>query len=105
MPGSGPTPGIAAFELLPIEPMLVPEKPRNGEIDPSQCGDCRPSEHTVWQDDGWRVNAGFKVAAGLPFVGAISPRLHVRLEDALREHLDIVARELAAGGGDAYPNR
>lgn len=178
VPGSGPSPSIAAFELLPLDPMLVPEKPRNGELDPSQCGHCRPSEHTIWQDDEWRVNAGFHGASGLPFIGAISPRRHVRLEDApievlaglgpvlqrvseagkaipavarvhfsrwndgsahlhlwayarpagmmqgrgailpyweqclpampeemMQQNLDIVAHALAAGGGEAYPNR
>ncbi|WP_217180566.1 hypothetical protein [Streptomyces sp. AC495_CC817] len=178
VPGSGPAPSIAAFELLPLEEMLVPERPRGGELDPSQCGHCQPQEHTIWQDDDWRVNAGFGGATGLPFVGAISPRRHVRLEDApievlaglgpvlqrvseaakaipavarvhfsrwndgsahlhlwayarpagmmqgrgailpyweqclpampdemMGEYLDIVAYALAAGGGEAYPNR
>lgn len=178
VPGSGPAPSIAAFELLPLDRMLVPEKPRNGELDPATCGHCRPSEHTIWQDDEWRVNAGFGGPTGLPFVAAISPRRHVRLEDApvevlaglgpvmqrvseaakaipavarvhfsrwndgsahlhlwayarplgmmqgrgailpyweqclpampdamMAEYLDIVARGLAGGGGEAYPNR
>lgn len=85
--GSGPAASIAAFELLALDEMLVPEKPRSGELDPSECGHCRPSEHTIWHDDHWRVNAGFHGASGLPFVGAISPRMHTRLEDAPLEIL------------------
>lgn len=87
VPGSGPAPSIAAFELLPLEPMLVPEKPRGGELDPSQCNHCRPSEYTIWQDDEWRVSGGMQGPSGLPFIGAISPRRHVRLEDAPMEVL------------------
>lgn len=80
--GSGPVPSIAAFGLLPLEPMLVPEKPRKGELDPSECGHCKPSPYVIWQDDEWRVSGGFDGGTGLPFVGAISPRRHVKLEDA-----------------------
>lgn len=82
VPGSGPVPSIAAFDLLPIEPMLVPEKPRHGEVDPSECGSCIPSKRTIWHDDEWQVSSGFEGGVGLPFVGSISPRRHVRLEDA-----------------------
>lgn len=82
VPGSGPAPSIAAFDLLPLETMLVPERPRRGENDPSECGHCKPSEYTIWHDDDWRVNSGFEGGLGLPFVGAISPRRHVKLEDA-----------------------
>ncbi|MFE6996827.1 hypothetical protein ACFVAE_12765 [Microbacterium sp. NPDC057659] len=81
-PGSGPAPSIAAFELLPLAEMLVPEKPRGGELDPSECGHCKPSEYTIWQDDDWRVVSGFPGGVGLPFVGALSPRRHALLEDA-----------------------
>lgn len=82
VPGSGPVPSIAAFELLPIEQMLVPEKPRHGETDASECGHCKPSKSTIWQDDEWQVSSGFEGGVGLPFVGSISPRRHVKLEDA-----------------------
>lgn len=81
--GSGPVPSIAAFELLPLEPMLVPEMPRGGELDPSECHHCGPAnQYTIWQDDEWRVSGGMQGPTGIPFVGAISPRRHVRLEDA-----------------------
>lgn len=87
VPGSGPAPSIAAFELLPLAEMLVPEKPRGGELDPAECWHCRPSEYTIWQDDEWRVGGGMQGPTGLPFVGAISPRRHVKLEDAPLEVL------------------
>lgn len=82
VPGSGPVPSIAAFELLPLDQMLVPEKPRHGELDPSQCHHCRPSKNVIWHDDEWQVASGFEGGVGLPFVGSISPRRHVLLEDA-----------------------
>ena len=75
---------LSCFEevtLTPLAPMLVPEKPRSGELDRSECGHCRPSEHTIWRDDHWQVRAGWD-RLGLPFVGGIAPREHVRLEDA-----------------------
>ncbi|KJL47764.1 hypothetical protein RS84_01392 [Microbacterium hydrocarbonoxydans] len=82
IPGSGPAPSIASFELLPLDEMLVPEKPRHGELDPSECGHCKPSRYTIWQDDDWQVSSGFEGGLGLPFVGSLAPRRHVRLEDA-----------------------
>lgn len=36
-----------AVTLKPLAPMLVPERPRSGELDRSECGHCRPSEHTL----------------------------------------------------------
>ena len=78
-----------AFEeitMRPLEPMLVPEKPRNGELDPENCSSCAPSEFTIWHDDLWQVRAGWDVG-GLPFIGAISPREHWLLEDAPHEVL------------------
>lgn len=80
---------LSCFEevtLRPLEPMLVPEAPRAGEANRSECGHCRPSEHTIWHDDLWQVRSGF-VPFGLPFVGGIAPREHVLLEDAPLELL------------------
>lgn len=80
---------LSSFEsvtLRPLAPMLVPEAPRAGEEDRAGCGHCRPSEHTLWQDDDWQVRAGF-TRTGLPFVGGIAPREHVRLDDAPLELL------------------
>lgn len=78
-----------AFEevtLRPLEPFLVPEKPRGGEVDASECHTCRPHPNVIWQDDLWQVSAGWEVG-GLPFVGAIAPRGHWLLEDAPHEVL------------------
>ena len=75
---------LSCFEevtLKPLAPMLVPEKPRSGELDRSECGHCRPSEHTLWHDEHWQVRAGWD-RMGLPYIGGIAPREHVRLEDA-----------------------
>jgi hypothetical protein len=166
-----------AVTLKALAPMLVPEKPRAGELDPAECSHCRPSEFTIWRDELWHVNAGW-TRMGIPFVGGLAPNQHCRLDDASgdvlaalgpllqrlslavksipgvarthfarwgdgsehfhmwalarplgmmqgrgamlafwddvlpampeemkAEHLDIVARSLAAGGGDAYPHR
>lgn len=72
--------------LKPLAPMLVPEQPRAGEQDPAECGHCRPSEHTIWRDELWHLNAGF-TPMGIPFVGGLAPHEHVRLEDASTELL------------------
>ena len=75
-----------AVSLRPLAPMLVPEKPRHGELDRGECGHCRPSEHTIWRDDLWHLNAGF-APFGIPFVGGLAPNAHCRLEDAPLELL------------------
>ena len=72
-----------AVTLRPLEPMLVPEKPRAGELDPAECGHCRPSDFTIWRDDLWHVNAGFEPLR-IPFIGGLAPNRHYRLEDAPR---------------------
>jgi hypothetical protein len=77
----GPAGAFESVVMRPLEPMLVPEKPRGGELDPENCGPCRPDGHTIWQDDLWQVRAGWE-PGGLPFIGAISPREHWLLEDA-----------------------
>ena len=70
-----------AVTLKPLEPMLVPEEPRRGVLDPSACGHCRRSEHTIWTDDLWHVNAGF-APMGLPYVGGLAPNVHCTLDTA-----------------------
>ena len=75
---------LSSFEAVTLKPlaeMRVPERPRQGTVDRAECGHCRPSEHTIWHDDDWQVRAGF-TRMGIPFVGGIAPRRHVRLEDA-----------------------
>ncbi len=49
-----------AVTLRPLDPMLVPEEPRSGQLDRAECGHCRPSEHTIWHDELWQVRAGFQ---------------------------------------------
>lgn len=73
-----------AFEsvvMRPLEPMLVPERPRAGEVDRGDCDVCVVDEYTIWHDDLWQVSAGWE-PGGLPFIGAIAPRGHWLLEDA-----------------------
>jgi hypothetical protein len=80
---------LSCFEqvtLKRLEPMLVPEAPRAGELDPSECGHCRRSKFTIWRDDVWHVNAGFEPMR-IPFIGGLAPNAHCRLEDAPLEVL------------------
>ncbi|MFC6285200.1 hypothetical protein ACFP3Q_03470 [Nocardioides sp. GCM10027113] len=75
---------LSCFEhvtLRPLEPMRVPEQPRVGELDGAACPHCRPSEHTIWRDELWHVNAGFEPMR-IPFIGGLAPNQHCRLEDA-----------------------
>lgn len=81
-----PMSSFDAVTLRELEPMLVPEEPRVGAEDRAACGHCRPSDHTIWRDDDWQVRAG-STRTGLPFVGGLAPREHVRLEDAPLELL------------------
>lgn len=82
----GPFPSFDEVTLKPLAEMRVPEVPRQGAEDRAQCAHCRPSQHTIWRDDDWQVRAGWD-RMGLPFVGGLAPRPHVRLEDAPRELL------------------
>lgn len=77
---------FAAVTMAPLAPMRVPEQPRVGTVDRAACGHCRPSEHTILHDDLWQVRAGWE-RMGLPFVGGLAPREHVRLDDAPLEVL------------------
>ncbi len=76
-----------AVTLKVLEPMLVPEEPRAGELDPAECHHCKPSEHTIWADDLWQVRAGW-TRVGIPFVAGFAPVRHCRLDDA---PLDVLA--------------
>jgi hypothetical protein len=76
-----------AVTLKVLEPMLVPEEPRAGELDVAECAHCKPSEHTIWADDTWHVNAGF-VPMSIPYVGGLAPNRHCRLDTA---PLDVLA--------------
>jgi hypothetical protein len=72
---------FADVTLRPLDPMLVPEQPRAGQLDRSDCGHCRPSQHTIWRNDLWQVRAGFEPMR-IPFIAGIAPREHVLLENA-----------------------
>lgn len=72
---------IEQISMRPLEPMLVPEKPRHGENDAGACGSCKPSKSTIWHDDLWQIRARSE-AGGLPFIASIAPREHWLLEDA-----------------------
>jgi hypothetical protein len=75
-----------AVTLKPLEPMLVPEAPRAAVADPASCAHCKPSEHTIWSDDLWHVNAGF-MPMSLPYVGGLAPNAHCTLGTAPLEVL------------------
>lgn len=75
---------LSSFEavtLKPLEPMLVPEEPRAAVGDPQNCAHCRPSEHTIWSDDLWHVNAGF-MPMSIPYIGGLAPNSHCTLDTA-----------------------
>jgi hypothetical protein len=76
-----PLSSFAAVTLRPLEPMMVPEKPRGGQLDRTDCAHCRSSGHTIWRNDLWQVRAGFEPMR-IPFIGGIAPREHVLLDDA-----------------------
>jgi hypothetical protein len=73
--------------LKALEPMLVPEEPRAAVADPKSCHHCKPSEHRIWADDLWHVNAGWD-PMGLPYVGGLAPNRHCTLDTA---PLDVLA--------------
>src|SRR3712207_9099839 len=64
-----------AVTLKPLEPMLVPEEPRAGALDATDCYHCKPSEHTIWSDELWHVNAGF-MPMSIPFIAGFAPNRH-----------------------------
>jgi hypothetical protein len=75
---------LSSFDEVTVKslaPMLVPEQPRGGELDPGSCSHCKPSEFTIWRDDLWHVNAGW-TRMGIPYVGGLAPNEHCRLDDA-----------------------
>lgn len=87
---------MTAFEgdlrLAPLEPMLVPEEPRHGELDPTECGHCTGGGWMwIWRDEHWHVSA--PPSAGIPFWAGLAPNDHVRLHE--------MSPELAATMGPA----
>jgi diadenosine tetraphosphate (Ap4A) HIT family hydrolase len=72
--------------VKPLEPMLVPERPRSGEYDAGECFHCGPgTEHAIWIDENWHVGA--PPSFGLPFVAGLAPNAHVRLDEMSGELL------------------
>ncbi|QNN51607.1 hypothetical protein [Nocardioides mesophilus] len=65
----------------PVEPMLVPERPRHGELDPAECGHCRPTDwgRWLWKDEHWHVAA--PPSTGLPFWAGLAPNDHLLLHE------------------------
>lgn len=83
------------FRMAPLEPMLVPEKPRGGEYDAADCFHCTTgTEKAIWRDDYWHV--GHPPTTGLPFIAGLAPNAHVRLDemdtDLLSTFGDVVQR-------------
>ncbi len=81
--------------MKPLEPMLIPERPRAGEHDAAQCFHCTTSmQEAIWHDDTWHV--GHMSQTGLPFVAGLAPNAHVRLDEMAGQELatfgDIVQR-------------
>lgn len=77
---------MVAFEgdlrMAPLEPMLVPESPRGGELDPAECWHC-PDEPRgrgwIWRDKHWHVAS--PPSFGIPFWAGLAPNAHVRLHE------------------------
>lgn len=87
--------------MRPLEPMLVPERPRQGERDATDCFHCtRGRQAAIWADDIWHVD--HLPRTGLPFFAGLAPNAHVRLDqlsgDQLTTFGDVVQRLAAAVG-------
>ena len=66
--------------VKPLEPMLVPELPRGGELDAGECFHCGPAAaNAIWRDELWHVGAA--PVTGLPFIAGLAPNAHVRLDE------------------------
>ena len=65
--------------MKPLEPMLVPERPRSGVEDPAKCFHCKWRDTSFWADEHWHVGAGDET--GLPFVAGLAPNDHLRLDE------------------------
>lgn len=75
---------MTAFEgdlrLAPLAPMLEPEEPRHGELDPASCFHCsNDAGHWIWADEHWHVGALQDTA--LPFWAGLAPNAHTTLTD------------------------
>lgn len=87
--------------MKPLEPMLVPERPRQGEADSAGCFHCTTSrDDAIWQDELWHV--GHQPRTGLPFFAGLAPNAHVRLDQLdgdLLTSLGAIVQRLAGAIG------
>lgn len=129
VPGSGPAPSIAAFELLPFVGSISPRRHVLLEDAPlevlaglgpvlqrlsnatKQVPAVARCHFTRWNDGSAHLHlwAYARPAGMMQGRGAILPYweqcLPAKPEQMMHDHIDIVATALAAGGGEAYPYR
>ena len=68
-----------SLRMAPLEPMMVPERPRRGEHDPGECFHCTVgTDDAIWADENWHV--AHPPSFGLPFIAGLAPNAHVRLD-------------------------
>jgi hypothetical protein len=95
-----PLPDQAGWEIFPFEgdslrvkvldPLTLPEPPRNGE-DGTDCWRCtHPDDDVVWSNERWTMSRA--TGARLPFEAMLMPRAHLDLTDLD----DAMAAELGA---------
>ena len=88
--GRLPVPAQAGWEVFPfeeddlrvkpLEPLVLPEPPRNGEGDRA-CFACPVDEaHVAWSSERWLLVGGAQ-PTGLPFEASLIPRAHLELGD------------------------
>ena len=72
---------LEEIRMAPLAPMLVPEEPRSGVVDPSECWHCpaRGRPGWIWRDEHWHVVGGQDT--GLPWIGGLAPNAHLRLDE------------------------
>ena len=72
---------LEELRLEPLAPMLVPEEPRSGVLDPSECWHCpeRGRDRWIWTDEHWHVVGAFNT--GLPWLVGLAPNAHLRLDE------------------------
>ena len=63
-----------------LDPLTLPEPPRQGE-EGRECARCaRPHERVVWSDEHWTLS-GFAEPLGVPFAAILESRMHLDLGD------------------------
>ena len=70
----------AGLVIRPLDPLTLPEPPRQGEGG-RECARCaRPHERVVWSDEHWTLS-GFGEPPGVPFAAILESRAHLDLGD------------------------